>query len=92
MHPRAIGNPWSAASHQVKDFLACNLEPYQWLDLLDGGDAQRLLGAAGLAGIETDMAQQPVVIFPDGTHLLRPGNVQIAEKIGLRCPCREAVL
>ena len=76
---RVLGYRWSPRAHQVKDFLARNLIPYQWLDVLDGGEAPRLMEAAGLTS-----AQIPSVFFPDGSHLDQPTNVQLAEKIGLR--------
>ena len=28
-----VGNRWSPASHNIKDFLARNHVPYQWLDI-----------------------------------------------------------
>src|SRR5882724_1392583 len=30
---RVLGNRWSPASHNIKDFLARNHVPYQWLDI-----------------------------------------------------------
>ena len=39
---RVIGNRWSSESHRVKDFLARNQVPYQWLDIEADEDACRL--------------------------------------------------
>jgi thioredoxin reductase (NADPH) len=76
---RVIGNRWSPQSHQVKDFLARNQIPYQWLDI-ELGEARELVSYA-----ESDCkAQLPLVLLPDGTRLVQPNNTQIAEKIGLR--------
>lgn len=77
---RVIGNRWSPCSHQVKDFLARNQIPYQWMDVELEEEARKLVSYA-----EGDGKQQlPLVLFPDGTRLVRPSNLQIAEKVGLR--------
>jgi thioredoxin reductase (NADPH) len=76
---RMIGNRWSAKSHALRDFLARNQVPYQWLDVETSDEARRLVeqveGAAG---------HLPLVLFPDGTSLVEPTTAQIAEKIGMR--------
>jgi thioredoxin reductase (NADPH) len=76
---RVIGHRWSPHAHAVKDFLARNQLPYQWLDLESDPAALQYLGAAG-----ADPAVLPVVIFPDGSHLVQPATAQVAEKVGLR--------
>lgn len=75
---RVIGYRWSPASHEVKQFLALNQVPYQWMDVLHSADAQTLLEQTGL-----EHPQFPVVIFPDGTFLETPSTGTIAERIGL---------
>ncbi len=88
---RVIGHRWSADGHRVKDFLARNLTPFQWLDVEENPEARRLLelatgGAGGDhgGGGADDAAMLPLVVFPDGSHLARPDNPAIAERIGLR--------
>lgn len=77
---RVVGNRWSPQSHQVKDFLARNQIPYQWLDVELDEEAKQLLEFA-----EPESRQQlPLVLFADGSRLVKPSNLQIAEKIGLR--------
>ncbi len=76
---RVIGNRWSPASHQAKDFLARNQVPYQWLDIELSEEAQKLAEYANC-----DHLSLPLVIFGDGSSLLKPTNTQIAEKIGLQ--------
>lgn len=75
---RVVGNRWSPQSHQVKDFLARNQVPYQWLDI-ELPEARELVSYA-----EDCRSQLPLVLFPDGSRLVQPGNAQIAEKVGLR--------
>ncbi|MEH2442961.1 FAD-dependent oxidoreductase [Nostoc sp.] len=77
---RVIGNRWSPFSHQVKDFLARNQIPYKWLDIELEPDAAKLVEYA-----EADGRQQlPLVLFPDGSQLIQPSNLEIAAKIGLQ--------
>ncbi|MBW4628574.1 MAG: FAD-dependent oxidoreductase [Brasilonema octagenarum HA4186-MV1] len=76
---RVIGNRWSPYSHQVKDFLARNQVPYQWLDIELSEEAQKLAEYS-----ECDKLHLPIVLFGDGSHVMQPTNLQVAEKIGLR--------
>ena len=79
---RIVGNRWSPKSHQIKDFLSRNQMPYQWLDINTNKEADCLLKE-----IDSDSnltRQLPLVIFPDGSHLAKPSNIQIARKIGLK--------
>jgi len=78
---RVIGNRWSPHSHQVKDFLARNQVPYQWLDIELEEEAQRLVSCAEAKNHKIYL---PLVLFPDGSRLSQPSNLQIAEKIGLK--------
>jgi thioredoxin reductase (NADPH) len=77
---RVIGHRWSPLSHQAKDFLARNQIPYQWLDVEQSSEANQLLGCAESKG----QSRLPLILFPDGTRLDQPSNLDIAEKIGLK--------
>jgi thioredoxin reductase (NADPH) len=76
---RVAGTLWSASSHLVKDFLARNRIPYQWLDIEKDSEARALVEAASPGQIRL-----PVVFFPDGEILLAPDNRTLAGKAGLR--------
>ena len=76
---RVIGNRWSPQSHDMKDFLARNQIPYQWLDIELSEEAQKLANFANC-----DRLSLPLVIFSDGNSLIQPSIAQVAEKIGLR--------
>jgi thioredoxin reductase (NADPH) len=76
---RVVGHRWSAASFQAKEFLARNQIPFQWLDIEADERARQLIEYAG-----TDAAQLPLVLLPDGTHLVKPTNLELAGKVGLR--------
>ena len=76
---RVAGTLWSASSHLVKDFLARNRIPYQWLDIEKDSEARALVEAAS-----PGQTRLPVVFFPDGEILLAPDNRTLAGKAGLR--------
>lgn len=76
---RVLGHRWSPLSHQIKDFLARNLIPYQWLDIEVDEEARRLLDF-----IPEEQLQLPVVLFEDGSYLCKPTNKELAEKAHLK--------
>ncbi len=76
---RIISHRWSPQAHELKDFLARNQIPYQWLDIETGGEAAKLLEQLQVAASEA-----PVVLMPDGSHMVRPTTAELAERIGLR--------
>jgi len=76
---RVIGHPWSPQAHAIRDFLARNQIPYQWLNIEIDASASTLLEAGAV-----DPAVLPVVILSDGTCLVQPTLAQIAEKAGLK--------
>jgi thioredoxin reductase (NADPH) len=76
---RLVGHRWSARAHEIKDYLARNQVPYRWVDVETDPEAARLIASAGI-----DPGRDPLLAFPDGSHLRAPTNVQIAEKVGLR--------
>lgn len=81
---RVAGNALSPASYEVKDFLASNQVPYQWLDMDDEATVRELLsGASGGA------SRLPIVFFPDGTMLVQPTVRELAEKVGLQTRARK---
>jgi thioredoxin reductase (NADPH) len=75
---RLIGPRWSPRAHEIRDFLGRNQVPYQWLNVETDPDARRLLAALG-----TEEPPLPVLLFPDGSHLDAPTNIDLARKIGL---------
>ena len=76
---RVLGHRWSSGAFAIKDFLARNRVPYEWLDVEAGEEAQRLRAQIGAA--EEPL---PLVLFPDGTHLAAPSIRDLAERAGLR--------
>jgi len=78
---RVIGDRWSPCSHNVKDFLARNQIPYQWLDIEIAAEATKLIE---YVAHKSERPQLPLVLFPNGDRLEQPSNLQVAEKIGLQ--------
>ena len=79
---RVLGARWSPRSYELRDFLARNHVPYQWIDVelsRNDPETKRLLEALGPES--TDL---PLVLFPDGTKLLEGAPADIAQKVGLR--------
>jgi thioredoxin reductase (NADPH) len=79
---RVLGTRWSPRSYELRDFLARNHVPYQWIDVeLSANDPEtkRLVEALG-----PEATHLPVVLFPDGTKLLESIPADVAQKVGLR--------
>jgi thioredoxin reductase (NADPH) len=74
---RVVGHRWSLPSNDVKEFLARNGVPFEWLEV-DSEPAQRLLDAAQIAE-----AELPVVVVPGGEVLRTPTVRELAGHIGL---------
>lgn len=76
---RVLGSKWSPQSYTAKDFLSRNRVPYEWVDL-DTDEKSRAL-AESLAG---DLTHLPIVVFPDGSHLVAPSTTELATKAGMQ--------
>jgi thioredoxin reductase (NADPH) len=79
---RVLGTRWSPKSYELRDFLARNHVPYQWIDAeatANDPETKQLLEALG-----DDATELPVVLFPDGTKLLKSAPAEVAQKVGLR--------
>lgn len=74
---RVIGHPWSPRSHILKDFLACNLIGYRWLEFGRDPDARILLEAGSVTP-----DQLPVLILEDGRVVRNAGIAEVAEALG----------
>jgi thioredoxin reductase (NADPH) len=76
---RIAGSRWSPESYAVRDFLSRNQIPYQWIDIDQDPPTRELI--ASIAG---GVSRLPVVLFPDGSHLVTPTNSELASKVGLQ--------
>ncbi|CCH51474.1 response regulator receiver modulated FAD-dependent pyridine nucleotide-disulphide oxidoreductase [Fibrisoma limi BUZ 3] len=83
---RLIGYQFSPRSHELKDFLAGNLFPYQWLDIETDPKAQELLDLHSV-----ERKDIPAVVLEDGTILLQPSLSELGEKLGLKPKAMESL-
>jgi len=80
---RVLGNRWSPASHNIKDFLARNHVPYQWLDIETAEAHTEVRSLVDLLD-EEEKRDLPLVIFPKGLRLRQPTLAEVAEHAGLK--------
>jgi len=79
---RVLGTRWSTPSYEVRDFLARNQVPYQWLDADAAerdGEVRRLLDSLG-----REQMKLPLVLFPDGEILCQPASQELAQRVGMQ--------
>jgi thioredoxin reductase (NADPH) len=74
---KILGHPWSAASYEIRDFLARNMVPYRWYNVTDP-EGEQLLAAAG-----AEESQAPVVITRAGEPLVQPSLLEVANAVGM---------
>ena len=76
---RVAGSRWSPQSFGVRDFLARNQVPYEWIDIdADAPMRELVVSTAG------DLTRLPVVFLPGGSSLVAPTNAELAQKVGLQ--------
>jgi thioredoxin reductase (NADPH) len=76
---RIAGSRWSPQSFVARDFLSRNQIPYQWIDIDTDGPMR-----AVVQSLTADLSRLPVVLFPDGRHVVAPSNAELAERVGLQ--------
>ena len=81
---RVIGDRWSAAAHEVKDFLARNQIPYTFTDIEKSAEAREIAAEASMNGTNEGTIRLPIVVLSDGERLVKPSATELAEKLGLR--------
>jgi len=79
---RVLGTRWSPKSYEMREFLARNQVPYEWLD---ADAAERVPEVRRL--LETfdgRTPKLPTVFFPEGERLEEPAPSDVAARLGLR--------
>jgi len=75
---KLIGSRFSPNSRRLRELLARNRMPYQWIDLDDDEEAEALLKHMGVEPDET-----PVAVTGGGEVLRNPSNADLGRAIGL---------
>ncbi|MDT4947287.1 MAG: thioredoxin reductase [Pseudonocardiales bacterium] len=75
---KLIGSRFSPDSRRLRELLARNRMPHQWIDLEEDEHADALLGSLGVEPDET-----PVAITAGGEVLRNPTNAELGRAIGL---------
>jgi thioredoxin reductase (NADPH) len=79
---RVLGTRWSSRSYELRDFMARNQVPYQWIDVEMAAadpEVRRLIESLG-----PELDKLPLILFPDGQRIAEPSQQVIADKIGLQ--------
>ena len=79
---RVLGTRWSNRSYELRDFLARNQVPFQWIDVELVQSDPEVRGLVNSLGPEAETL--PLILFPDGARLAEPPLPAVADKIGLR--------
>ncbi|MGA2419927.1 MAG: FAD-dependent oxidoreductase [Candidatus Acidiferrum sp.] len=79
---RVLGTRYSNRSYELRNFLARNQVPYQWIDIELAQTDPEVKGLVESLGEETH--HLPVMLFPDGARLAEPSTQAVADKIGLK--------
>ena len=80
---KVVGYQYSPKSHNIKDWLAANLKPYQWVDAVSD-KGKELLDLHGCGAKEL-----PVIILEDGSTLANPPLAELAEQLGMSASASE---
>ena len=78
---RVVGDRWSQRSHAIRDFLARNQVPYQFMDVEISDEAKAIAEEKGGA--------LPLVFMPDGELMAAPEVTDVANRIGLRTQAQQ---
>jgi len=74
---KLLGSRFSQDTRRLREFLARNRQPYQWMDLEDDEEAEALLRTLGLEPADT-----PLVLCGEGM-LRNPSNAELGAALGL---------
>ena len=80
---RVVGYQYSPKSHNIKDWLAANLKPYQWVN------ARSEKGEELLALHNCEHKELPLVILEGGDVLPDPELPELAERLGMSATVAE---
>ena len=74
---KLVGSRYSRETRALREFLARNRMPFQWVDLEDDSDAAEFIEALGVAPEETP------VVLASGQVLRNPSNAELGRALGI---------
>ena len=81
---RVAGTALSPTSYALKDFLSGNQVPYQWIDLAEDATTRTLVES-----MPSGLQRLPVVFFPDGSTMVQPTPLELAERLGMQVHAKQ---
>ncbi len=75
------GTTWCGGSRRAKRIFDDNKIPYKWIDIDQDKEARTIV-----ENLNNGFRSVPTIIFPDGSKLVEPSDVQLAEKLGVPPP------
>jgi len=82
---RVAGARWSRQCYLAREFLSRNRIPYQWIDIDKDASIRKLVSDL----TDNDLTRLPAIFCPDGSHLLAPTVLELANKIGLETQAKQ---
>jgi glutaredoxin-like protein len=80
------GTDWCGDCHRTRRFLDRNQIPYHWIDADADPRASQLIRM-----INKGRRSVPTLVFPDGSTMTEPSNLELARKLGLERDARQTV-
>lgn len=75
------GTVWCGDTRRARAFLDQHEIPYVWIDIDKDPQARKHLEA-----LNNGFRSVPTLVFPDGSKLVEPNALQLAEKLGIPQP------
>jgi glutaredoxin-like protein len=72
------GTGWCSDTRQARGFLEQHRIPYRWVDIDRDPEAR-----AYVEEMNRGYRSVPTIVFSDGSILVEPSNVELADKLGL---------
>ena len=72
------GTSWCGGTRRARMVFDRNQIPYRWIDIDKDADARHFV-----EGTNHGYRSVPTIIFPDGTILVEPSDLELSRKIGL---------
>lgn len=83
---RVIGSRHSKDTHRIREFLAKNKIPFNWIDLENDPQVDALL-----KNFKTEPNETPLVICGENRILRNPSNGELADCLGVRKPIEHTI-